>query len=85
MTIRGTTEDQPVSAIQNTVAEEVDAITAVEPENVDYYINGSKIPVVMNESASNVQLLNDTIVNESGSQDVMENAIVRPRQPTIRM
>lgn len=76
LTIRGTTEDQPVSAIQNTVAEEVDAITAVEPENVDYYINGSKIPVVMNESASNVQLLNDTIVNESGSQDVMENAIV---------
>ena len=76
LTIRGTNEDQPVSAIQNTVAEEVDAITAVEPENVDYYINGSKIPVVMNESASNVQLLNDTIVNESGSQDVMENAIV---------
>ncbi len=76
LTIRGTTEDQPVSAIQNTVAEEVDAITAVEPENVDYYINGSKIPVVMNENASNVQLLNDTIVNESGSQDVMENAIV---------
>ena len=76
LTIRGTTDDNPVSAIQDTVTDEVDTITAVQPENVEYLINDSDIPVIMNAEESNVQLLNDTIVDEDDSQQAMEEAIV---------
>ena len=76
LTIRGTTEDDPVSTIQDAVTDEVNTITAVQPEGVQYLINDSDIPVIMNGEESNVQLLNDTIVDQNGSQQAMENAIV---------
>ena len=76
LTIRGTTDENPVSAIQDTVTDEVETITAVQPNNVEYLINDSDIPVIMNAEGNNVQLLNDTIVDEDGSQEAMEEAIV---------
>ena len=65
LTIRGTTEDDPVSTIQDAVTDEVNTITAVQPEGVQYLINDSDIPVIMNGEESNVQLLNDTIVDQN--------------------
>ncbi|MEE0435717.1 MAG: VWA domain-containing protein, partial [Peptococcaceae bacterium] len=76
LTIRGTTDEDPVSIIQDDVTDEVDTITAVQPDGVTYYVNDSDIPVVMNQDENNVKLLNDTIVDENGSQAAMENAIV---------
>ena len=76
LTIRGTTDENPVSAIQDTVTDEVETITAVQPDGVEYLINDSDIPVIMNAEENNVQLLNDTIVDEDGSQEAMEAAIV---------
>ncbi|MEE0510079.1 MAG: S-layer homology domain-containing protein, partial [Peptococcaceae bacterium] len=71
LAVRGTSQNNPVTEIQDQVNDTVSSITAEKTDEVTYYTNDSNIPVVNQDE---VQLLVDEIV--STAQNDLKDAIV---------
>ena len=75
LTVRGTTNEDVVTPVQDAAPESLTGITAVGNEKNEYVTNESNIPVVPNEDENNVALLADSIVSESETAQALKSAV----------